>query len=297
MSKIIGKGQSGYVYRPALACKHKLSDDKYISKVMSEANALSELETYRNLGLYKIDPDRKYYLGQPQECQPVDTSLLEASDVPKRVLNYRDGGKTIKEIIRTITDKMKGQYKTQYDARASITRLLRELRNIFEAVAVLNSNGVYHCDINTNNIVYEPGYGMRLIDFGVSQRPPHYTHYESFRDSYWPWPIEMNLLNGKDRLTVGDYRAYKMPEWVPIPSDRELARINSLSPEDIVRGIDVWQLGCMLVYLSFVLMKPNTIDIVSAMRDVGMKLVSVVPKDRPTAERALQLYDDMLKKL
>lgn len=296
MSKIIGKGQSGSVYRPALDCKRPMPSDKYISKVMSDADATIELETYRALDLSKVDPDHKYYVGQPQECQPLDTRILESSP-PRRILNYLDGGISVRELVSSIHDNMKISHKTHYDSQASVRRFLRELRNIFEAVAVLNSNGIYHCDINTNNMVYAAGYGMRLIDFGVSQKPPRYTHFESFKDAYWPWPIELNLLNGKDRLTMDDYKDYNMPDWASLPSDKELASINRLSPDDIIRGVDVWQLGYLLIYHSFALMKPVTIEIVTAMRKLGMKLARVNPKDRPTATHALKLYDEMLRNI
>ena len=306
-SNPIGKGQFGTVYRPALRCTRAMSAKvPYVSKVMSASSADKELTTYKNIRVSDIDKAHKYYPGQPEECIPSDVKLYKENvtnygepyytdingneydqEPDIKVLNYRDGGDSLKRVLV--------DFKASRPTPAELRYFLYDLRNIFEAVDVFNGNGIYHCDINLNNIVYSRDHGMRLIDFGVAQRWPQQKDIDIFKGTYWPWPIEMHLLDGKSRLTMKDYHDYKMDELVALPTERDLATINSLSPEDILKKIDVWDLGVVLLYLMHLLWKlQNLRSVLSKVQTLALRLLDVNPARRPDAHETLKLYDALL---
>ena len=67
----IGEGTYGCVHKPSLKCKNKqISYEGKISKIMRASAAFKEMKEYSTIN--SIDADKKFYQGEPIECDPVD---------------------------------------------------------------------------------------------------------------------------------------------------------------------------------------------------------------------------------
>jgi hypothetical protein len=117
---VVGVGGTGVVVRPGLKCKNPpVHKAPYISKIMSRENAKMDYADSSIFRLNDIDPDLKYFTGDPQLCQLADPSELHfrSTDVPlpwhvedgvlinlmgepaNTVINYVDGGHTLSYYI------------------------------------------------------------------------------------------------------------------------------------------------------------------------------------------------------
>lgn len=161
MSKIIGKGKYGKVYRPPLKCMcHTSWTSSFVSKQTTMKYAKKEFENSKLM--VPIDPRQQFHVGVEHICfsieEPVDNSNV--------LLFFRYGGKELHSYID------RGHIN-------DLRRFISGLRNVMYGIFKMNSNDYYHLDIKTNNIVYK--HTMRLIDFGHSQVIENPAEYRSQR--------------------------------------------------------------------------------------------------------------------
>jgi len=197
-------GAYGCVYRPAFKCREPqvYPEEKYVSKVMRTKNAKKELATYRALNMQTIDPERLYYLGEPEVCtleNPVEyLNVKRKCKISKQftVLNFLDGGDNLIIVLKR--------------PRVNYIHVLQAFENIFKGIALMHSKQRYHLDIKLGNIVLLNGL-CRLVDFGLSRTlsskitnlylygflPPNYV--------YPYWPVELSQLTRTPPILDMDY--------------------------------------------------------------------------------------------
>ena len=186
-------GAYGCVYRPAFKCREPKAypEEQYVSKVMRTKNAKKELAIYRDLNMNLIDPERQYYLGEPEVCtleNPREylTNKKKCKIIkPFTVLNFLDGGDNLITVLKR--------------PRVNYIHILHAFENIFQGIVLMHENERYHLDIKLGNIVLLNGL-CRLVDFGMSRtlsskitnlylfgfHPPKYV--------YPYWPVELSQL-------------------------------------------------------------------------------------------------------
>ena len=149
MSKIIGKGTYGCVYKPPPKCK-KIEDCpptkekcvKGVSKLTFEKEAKEEIKHISMID--KIDPKQIFHIGNPIVCDPeqsFDTSDCSAIGYKKdlKFLVYDDGGTTFGNFIKL--DNL------------DIIRFIKGFSNLFFGIKEMSNNGFVHADIKFDNIM------------------------------------------------------------------------------------------------------------------------------------------------
>ena len=178
MSKIIGHGSYGCVYKPPPKCKNNecLPSNpkcvKGVSKLTFEKEAKEEVEHVSMID--KIDPKQIYHIGDPVVCDPeqsFDTSDCSAveNETDLKFLIYDDGGETLINFINL--------------DNIDVVKFIKGFANLFFAIKEMSKHGFVHADIKGNNIVVDKEYNFKLIDFGLSWGtiPISQSEYE-----YWP---------------------------------------------------------------------------------------------------------------
>jgi serine/threonine protein kinase len=225
-------GSYGCVYKPPKKCKipcDKPDCKTGISKIMLNREADKEELIYGSDSIFKlvnIDPYNKYYIGLGHVCIPEnipdDCRIVKPSYNPDvKMIIYKDGGMDLNSFLH-----LQGiPYSLSKDLNINFVEILEltliHLENIFEAVSIFNSNGVYHFDIKIDNIVTNvpiprPGQPrdytrtqFRLIDFGFAKKYNKEYGYriEAFQKKYsesniyypyYIWPIDTIFLIEKN---------------------------------------------------------------------------------------------------
>lgn len=167
-SKFIGQGSSGCGFYPAIKCKDTPDFTDYsskISKLMTTKKATDEERKYQLIKLEEIEGWDKYFIGNPHKCKPVDNynkgecTLTDITPENASLLLYENGGPDLYNLLKS--------------PELSLIDVLIGLQNILEGILLLNSKGIYHLDIKSDNIVTgltEPHNNFRLIDFGMSYK-------------------------------------------------------------------------------------------------------------------------------
>jgi serine/threonine protein kinase len=202
---VLGEGAYGCVHKPSLKCKDR-PDISYVgklSKIMTKQHAAIELKEYNVVD--SVDKNKDFYLGKPDECDPViDTDTIKevdkckwvkSKDIKKmKLLIMQDGGLDLSNYIDTINTKTK----------EDVERFLIEAHRVILGINVLGENGVIHHDLKPQNIVYnEVEHRINFIDFG------HMTQYEILKNrsiqsrnthavEHWSFPLEMMFLNKRN---------------------------------------------------------------------------------------------------
>lgn len=170
MSKLIGRGSTGFVYKPALKCENSkyINYDGKVSKVfLYKQDAEQELNEIDAM-LEKYKSIKKYMLGRPILCKPQkDDNYYEALMNERKIrdgkdnwqLVIKDGGSDLLSVR-----KMLSSYSP-----LEISLFLTSILNIIEGVAFFQKNDIIHQDIKLDNIVYNKITSqMKFIDFGLA---------------------------------------------------------------------------------------------------------------------------------
>ena len=187
MSKIIGEGQSGCVFKPPPKCK-KIKDCssskekciKGVSKLTVEKEAKEEVEHVSIVD--KIDPKQIYHIGNPIVCDPKESFDVGTCDFldPKKskFLIYDDGGKTLNNVIKL--DNL------------DIVKFIKGFSNIFFGIKEMSKHGFIHADIKGDNIMVDEKYNFKLIDFGMS-----WNAIPTNNSTYILYPSDQSLLGNE----------------------------------------------------------------------------------------------------
>jgi len=154
-----------------------------ITKIFFNKNERDEeLTIYNGLKLNSIDKNLQFFIGDAVSCyvdiKDITKPNLEIIENKLNKLNitidalfdnetnkvfngisYTDGGVNLIKYIQTLT------------SIAKHIELLNYLKNVFDGVQILHSNGIYHLDLKPDNIVIGKINNIttcRLIDFGDS---------------------------------------------------------------------------------------------------------------------------------
>lgn len=182
--KVFASGAYGCVFSPALKCKDASSrEPNKVSKLMIEENANDEYENinYIHEKLRTIPNYQKYFIiNDITLCEP---HALTSSDLTEfgtkcgaltknnytrkninekldklKILNIPHGGLPVDDFVYT-----NGDYEKLYRTHMALVKLLKK------GIMPMNSKNIYHSDIKDSNILIDPLYNARLIDWGLTE--------------------------------------------------------------------------------------------------------------------------------
>lgn len=172
----IGEGLSGKVYYPALECEDstKQPSGDYVSKVMKKDAAQKEYS--KTESLRKLKPSGVVY---PEHiCDQKGNPTMS-------LLFSRYGGEELTRYYDAAQQKSSGkvlwwQQPASPDDIAEIPNIVKALETLRDEIAFLNSNGIYHNDVQTDNIVYDKKTKKAyLVDFEKMSSTPSQNDKEA----------------------------------------------------------------------------------------------------------------------
>jgi len=208
MSKFLGSGTYGYVYKPPpFLCEtsgNLIPSKKYIGKMGIQSNDLNVkivqgLQQKRK----KMDPQGKYSVPYVGYCKKTAhnrkqwDSILQTNKItfkPNIEFIYEYGGKSWNNIRFTPT-------------KQCVRLLFLSFRTIVYGLRVMNELELAHMDIKTANIVYDIDTNTsKLIDYDfLTDKKGMFTSFQKNHDwdeVYCVWPPEVNyIFNVRNVLT------------------------------------------------------------------------------------------------
>lgn len=204
------QGSFGCVFRPSLHCKNPITVHygNYVSKLMKNTNALKEIG---NFLLIRKEVGKNKTLGTNNNIH--QCIIPDLSPQVKQTIIQNCGYKTFHEVeshptnyslLLTVDSGIDLQLLVQQTAllkSIQTTPFLNQIRNLIEAVDLLQTHGLCHADIHFKNIVYSPTHKtLKLIDFGdvqTFQVIENLTTRSKYPYAFWNWqtPIERKFMN------------------------------------------------------------------------------------------------------
>jgi len=133
----------------------------------------------------RVDPAYKYHIGGAVvETREQDTELW--------TLKLPYGGIVLHHLQNC-------------SCKDTIRQVLRNIDNIMEGLILFHQNDLYHCDVKSNNILYDKDCHLRLIDFGSAQQLPITGTDSIYMNIYTIWPFETHMVSGSDDDIFSDY--------------------------------------------------------------------------------------------
>ena len=307
MSKIIGKGTYGCVYKPLPKCKNiedcppsKEKCVKGVSKLTFKDAANEEVKHV--LIIDKIDPNQIYHIGDPVVCDPeksFDTNDCSSVKGEKdlKFLVYDDGGTPFNEFI--------------YSDNLDVVKFIKGFENIFFAIKEMSEHGFVHADIKGPNIMVDEKYNFKLIDFGMS-----WTNVPIINVDYVFWPPEYVLLGSQKYFDDEDIKIEQLEDYrSSIPryefvkmlgkdvSDKFWEKFKHTSGEETFRiiksKVDLYSLGIYIKkYIRFIFIK--NIKLGSFLKSIPMdelieQMIDENFYERLTPQQAYNIYLEISK--
>ena len=181
--KIIGSGEYGCVFKPALRCVGQPTPMKNtVSKFMDTYDAYDEMDELTKVDT--IDPDNIFHLPKPTHCRvakpnSTERKFLRTCSIFNKqgamtnpnwrnkysLLQMVDGGQSFRQLVKTVKQTVK-QTEMSYDA---IVRILNSMIPLFYGLVQMHASSFCHCDIKLDNIMFNSDtYISKYIDFGLS---------------------------------------------------------------------------------------------------------------------------------
>lgn len=304
MSELIGSGEYGCVYRPALDCKKKFVSENTVSKLMSETNVLTEITESNTID--RIDPKGKFHIAYIHTCKvkerPKDVC---ARDDMTDLIIYPYGGIDLLDVIQyPIEDPLK---------------FIRNIVNLFRGVYEMVKNDFYHFDIKLDNILMLKSFHshkFRYIDFGLAKQVLETKDFECdfLGKVHFHWPIEVYMLSTLERIDIpkisyeylyDTYNLETLEFYGKMTKKKELEFSNNIESlynikdyrRIILDKIDIFSLGVTLLELFRVSNIEKVIpkllyrDIIKLLR----KMITINTMDRISAKHAYIEYSFILK--
>ena len=184
-----------------------------ITKIFfNETDRNEEVETYKTINLNSIDKELQYFIGDAVSCdinieKITDSNLIKIAEKMNTTtdelkenntvfngISYTDGGLSLIKYIQKLT------------SIAEHIELLKYLKNVFDGIQILHSNGIYHLDLKPDNIVIGEINNIttcRLIDFGDSFQS-EYTKQTGISKTKQKQLLKNNRSKLSERLTNKD---------------------------------------------------------------------------------------------
>lgn len=197
--KVVGEGTYGCVHNPPLLCDGSEKQDKeYVSKLMLNKEARSELKEY--VIIDKIDNSKNFYLGEPTMCkvgiQKLNRRAIRDCNISDKVFNDYDR-------FSLLLMKNGGVNLSDYAKTTKVLNnaFLKELHRMFMGLMKFKEHNVIHHDLKAQNIVYnKEKERCNFIDFGLMCNKK--TRMNESKDNrngmtphHWSFPLELNFLN------------------------------------------------------------------------------------------------------
>lgn len=288
-------------------------------KILTNEDAKEEILRYDQLGILLLDPEMKWHVGRPELLPQEEIDFLPEGGLPECVrenpgdfsfLFYKDGGRNLHDI---------------FDDASGISPevMLHVVRSVLKTLDVMNSAGVYHCDVKGGNVVTNSTSTdgvVRLIDFGLSTKFPVTKETDTFfftgKCPYFVWPPETwylgGCVGGNDEAgrrrfideKLKDSKFYIGGDFPPLldPNFEEtMERTKDVllkeGKEDrekmILLKTDSYSLGAMIAHL--LPEKSAASSMVSReLRKFAMTLLTWDWKLRPTIHEAMVLLDSII---
>ncbi len=238
--KFIGEGSYGCVYSPPLQCSDPCVDERCktgISKLMHVNDALKEQSEYTRNNLDDLDPESKYYFKKPYICDP-KLPLHSNSNLPnkdgmsctisklempnKKLLIYDNGGIDLYKLYINLINYCIRNKNTE-QLIINLKYILSKLQNVFDGVAKLNENNIYHFDIKVENIVtginesnidfknLPTDNTFRIIDFGLANKFQNkdLAGNDSVEQLNFIRPLDIVYLSGLPVAEINDIITYE----------------------------------------------------------------------------------------
>jgi len=240
--RMLGQGTYGCTYHPLIRCKDQRSGSTdFLSKVQIK-DATSNLELDIGTIVKKIPNHEQRFAPILEQC-PINISKI-ANDELKDCAIIKEGfdGKKTPEYvsskIRYIGDETLDEYfdrilKPSNTPLRILQKYWKLLGNtqlyLLNSVRILNSAGILHLDMKSNNIMRDKGQqSFVIIDFGLSYeiknlKRENYAKYTEkpmgvLANTYVTWPVEMILLSHiartmQEELPDREYGPLKTELW------------------------------------------------------------------------------------
>ena len=209
---IAGEGTYGCVHKPSIPCKTPpipgFSYDNYVSKIMTDRHARTELEEFLIMGKY--DKSNKYHLGEPILCKPKlnsetidDINKCDNIKIADRehtnkysLLIIKDGGPDLKNFCKKHIDKY---LSTDKQNKSDIFWL--EVLHLFKGLKFFRDNNLVHNDLKPQNILFDMSRNkLMCIDFGLMRRRSEIITSSNNNTNnlgviHWSYPLECGFMN------------------------------------------------------------------------------------------------------
>ena len=195
VSKKVGLGTYGCVFRPAFACDVE-NPKLYVSKVFhTTEHAVKE---YREMSvLDEIDPRGEFTL-KPYAICVVSKRDMDALQLSMCGADY--SAQSFTQIVYPDGRNDLDNYKGSFDALQS------GFRTIMDGLQQLQLIGKVHRDIKPGNILFTPSSKkMFLIDFGLmedEEKQLNDQHFNTYCYQYWPPEYNLAGFTGHEAKSV-----------------------------------------------------------------------------------------------
>jgi len=211
--KVIGHGGFGCIFNPSLKCEIvNDSDDlshssktlyqskKKISKMIKSEKYLKE--EYNEIQqilpkLSKIPHYKNYFILHQIKCKPLRITKKDMKNFKKECKKFVEYDRKHLMQLNTLVSVYGGlsveKFVQKYKYHAAKMGLLHaQLINLLRfAIIPMNSQGVYHCDIKLDNMVYN-NQSVKLIDWGFTSMFPTSSLMQiPHKFSSFPWHFNM----------------------------------------------------------------------------------------------------------
>jgi serine/threonine protein kinase len=209
--RLLGQGQYGCAFEPALKCKGESTIRPGISKLLPyKEDAYKEINTSEKI--LKIDPSRKYFITSSGNCHHDGISINRSLNKSKRNCKHNPKNKFTSQMY-LVFYPMGGEGIDKIIIRPDkYGSFIRGFRNLIEGLKILHGANMFHADIKPDNILskFENNeYNLRFIDFGLTVTDTTLLTYDSYiinvlssheYDNYHPYyPIDIILMSRNTR--------------------------------------------------------------------------------------------------
>ena len=324
MSKIIGKGTYGCVYKPPPKCKNpedcpptKEKCVKGVAKLTFEKEAKEEVEHVSMID--KIDLNQIYHIGDPVVCDPEESFdtrgcnvIEEEEEEEEEEEGSEEEGKkkqpTLKDLKFLIYDDGGAIFNdVLFSDNLDAVKFIKGFENIFFAIKEMSKHGFVHADIKAPNIMVDAKYNFKLIDFGLS-----WNTIPIVQSDYEIWPFEYPLLGSQEYGNNEDEKIEKVEGYRikvlrddfnstlgKVVSDKFWNKFKHTSGRETFKSIkskvDLYSLGIMIK--KYILIKQINYDIKNFFKSLSMKELVEQMIDENFYERLTpqQAYDRYLE--